>query len=233
MRITIIGGHGKVALLAEPLLVGAGNSVRAFIRAAGQAGEVAATGAEPVVADVEGLGTGELAGLFEGQDAIVWSAGAGGGSPERTLAVDRDAAIRAVDAAGQAGVRRFVMVSYLGAGRNHGVPEDDGFHSYAEAKAAADAHLRASGLDWTILGPGALTTEDGTGRIVTVEHLPGGGTPPQLAGGRSGTSATVPRADVAGVIAAALADDTTVGRTIDFVGGGERGGTPTAEAIRG
>ena len=96
---------------------------------------------------------------------MVFSAGAGGGNPARTYAVDRDAAIRVIDAAGQAGVRRFVMVSYFGAGPDHGVSQDNSFFPYAEAKAAADAHLRASDLDWTVLGPGRLTLEPATGRI--------------------------------------------------------------------
>ena len=95
----------------------------------------------------------------------MWSAGAGGGSPERTYAVDRDAAIRSMDAAAQAGVGRYVMVSYFGAGPDHGVPADNGFFAYAEAKAAADAYLRGTGLDWTILGPGALTAGPGNGLI--------------------------------------------------------------------
>ena len=100
-----------------------------------------------------------------------WSSppGAGGGNPARTYAVDRDAAIRVIDAAAQAGVRRFVMVSYFGAGPDHGVPPDDPFFPYAEAKAAADAHLRASDLDWTVLGPGRLTLEPPTGRIAVAQ----------------------------------------------------------------
>ena len=98
-----------------------------------------------------------------GHDAVVFSAGAGGGNPARTYAVDRDAAIRVIDAAAQAGVKRFVMVSYFGAGPDHGVPPDNSFFPYAEAKAAADAHLRDSDLDWTVLGPGRLTLEPATG----------------------------------------------------------------------
>ena len=91
---------------------------------------------------MESLDTGQMAEVLQGHDAVVWSAGAGGGSPERTFAVDRDAAIEAMGAAEQAGIRRFVMVSYFGASPDHGVPEDDPFFAYAEAKAAADQHLR-------------------------------------------------------------------------------------------
>ena len=140
---------------------------------------------------------------------MVWSAGAGGGNPARTYAVDRDAAIRTIDAAEQADVQRFAMVSYFGAGPNHGVPQDDPFFPYAEAKAAADAHLRASRLDWTILGPGRLTLEPATGRIVI------------------GAGSEVSRADVALVVAAVLAIDSTIGRTIEF----NNGETPIAEAL--
>src|SRR5690554_304023 len=90
------------------------------------------------------------AAAIEGHDALVWSAGAGGGNPTRTYAVDRDAAIRSMDAAARAGVERYVMVSYIGSSPDHGVPENDSFFAYAEAKAAADDYLRRSDLAWTI-----------------------------------------------------------------------------------
>lgn len=164
-RVVIIGGHGKVALLAAPLLVAAGHEVTSVIRNPEHATEVSAGGAQPLVADVEHLSTDELAELVEGHDVVVWSAGAGGGSAERTYAVDRDAAIRSIDAAASAGVPRYVMVSYFGAGPDHGVPADDGFHAYAEAKTAADEHLAASRLAWTILRPSGLTLEPPTDRV--------------------------------------------------------------------
>src|SRR5262249_6307239 len=123
--------------------------------------------------------------------------------------------IRVIDAAAQANVRRFVMVSYFGAGPEHGVAQDDPFFPYAEAKAAADAHLRAGDLDWTVLGPGRLTLEPATGRIAVR--------------GRNGPEKdSVSRADVALVVAAALDDDSTIRRTIEF----NNGDTPIAEALR-
>ena len=210
-RVIVIGGHGKVALLLAPILVERGDEVTSVFRNPDHSDDVAGTGAHPVVADIERLDTDALAGLLAGHDAVVWSAGAGGGNPARTYAVDRDAAIRTIDAAEQADVQRFAMVSYFGAGPNHGVPQDDPFFPYAEAKAAADAHLRASRLDWTILGPGRLTLEPATGRIVI------------------GAGSEVSRADVALVVAAVLAIDSTIGRTIEF----NNGETPIAEALAG
>lgn len=203
-NITIIGGHGKIALLLAPLLAERGGTVSSVIRKAEQSAEIEAAGATPVVADVEQLDREELAAVLRGQDAVVWSAGAGGGSAERTFAVDRDAAIRVMDAAQDAGAKRFVMVSYMGAGQDHGVPEDDDFYAYAQAKADADEHLRASGLDWTILGPGSLTLEEPTEQIEVVGD-----------GSADGDHA-VSRANVARVIAAVLADPSTIGRTIQF-----------------
>lgn len=210
-RVLIIGGHGKIALRLAPLLVERGDVVTSVIRNPDHADEVAATGAIPLVADVEHLDTAGLADVVQGQDAVVWSAGAGGGNPARTYAVDRDAAIRSIDAAGSEGVSRYVMVSYLGAQPDHGVPEDSSFFPYAEAKAAADEHLRASGLDWTILQPGPLTLDEPTGLVEVVN--PGDG--------------RVSRADVAAVAAAVLADDGTVGRTIPF----GNGATPISDAL--
>lgn len=212
-RVLVIGGHGKVAVLLAPLLVARGDEVTAVVRNPEHQADVAATGATPVVADVERLDVEGIAALLRGQSAVVWSAGAGGGSPTRTYAIDRDAAIRSMEAARVAGVARYVMVSYIGSRPDHGVPEGDSFFAYAEAKAAADEHLRASRLDWTILGPGPLTLDEPTGLIEVAE--PGQG--------------LVSRGDVAAVVAAVLADDSTIRRTIAF----GNGGTPITQAISG
>lgn len=203
MKITIIGGHGKVALLAAPLLVEAGHTVTSIIRKPEQAAAVEATGAQALVADVEQLDQTAIRGLIGGQDAVVWSAGAGGGNRERTYAVDRDAAIRTIDAAAEAGVSRFVMVSYITSGRDN-VPEDSSFRHYATAKAAADAHLAASSLNWTILGPGGLTLEEPTGRIEAGEHVMQG---------------EVSRANVALVVAAVVDRTDLSGLILPFVDG--------------
>jgi uncharacterized protein YbjT (DUF2867 family) len=214
-RIAIVGGHGKVALELSRILAGEGQEVTSFIRNPDHAADVAATGAVPSVLDVENSTTAEIAEALRNHDAVVFSAGAGGGSPERTYAVDRDAAIRSMDAAAEAGVGRYVMVSYLGAGPNHGVTADNGFFAYAEAKAAADAHLRGTDLDWTILGPGALTDGPGSGMIDVDPADTSAGT---------GTA----RANVALVAAAVLDLPETIGRTIEF-----RDGTlPLAAALQ-
>jgi len=210
-NILIICGHGKVALLTAPLLAERGDEVTSVIRNPDHAPDVEATGATARIADIEKLDTEQLAELFRGQDAIVWSAGAGGGSAERTYAVDRDAAIRSMDAAAIAGVDRYVMVSYFGASTDHGVPEDNSFFAYAEAKAAADERLRTTGLAWTILGPSSLTLDPPTGLIDTTAD----------------ESGSVGRADVAAVIAEVLHRDDTAGRSILF----NSGSTPIADAL--
>jgi uncharacterized protein YbjT (DUF2867 family) len=170
-RVIIIGGHGKVALLAAPLLVADGHDVTSVVRNPDHVADIEATGATAAVLDVENSGVEQIADLLRGSDVVVWSAGAGGGSPERTYAVDRDAAIRSMAAAAQAGVGRYVMVSYFGAGPDHGVPEDHSFFPYAEAKTAADEHLQGTDLAWTILRPSALTTGAATGHIATGEGV--------------------------------------------------------------
>lgn len=208
--VTIIGGHGKVALLAAPHLVEAGHRVRSVIRNPDHREEVAATGAEPVVADVENLDVPGLVEVLSGSDVVVFSAGAGGGSPARTRAVDHDAAVRSMQAAGEAGISRYVMVSYYGAGTDN-VPEDDPFYPYAKAKADADAALRGTELEWTVLGPSRLTSEDPTG-LIDVDK----------------GSGEVSRGNVALVIAATVEDPSTIRRTINF----DDGSTPVAEAIR-
>jgi nucleoside-diphosphate-sugar epimerase len=213
-RIAIIGGHGKVALRLSSLLADRGHQVTSLFRDPEQTDEVRETGATPVVLDVEESTAEEIARRIEGHDALVWSAGAGGGNPARTYAVDRDAAIRSMEAADRAGVDRYIMVSYLGASLDHGVPEDDPFFAYAEAKAAADDYLRNTALDWTILGPGRLTLDEPTGRIAV-------GTEIEEAGRETS------RGNVARVAVAVLGEPRTIGTTIDFVDGE----TPIGEAI--
>ena len=211
-RILLIGGHGKVALLLEPLLVAAGHHVTAVVRNPAHEADVAATGATPLVADVASFDLDQLTSLVSGNDIVIWSAGAGGGSAERTYAVDRDAAIRSIDAAAAARVPRYLMVSYFGAGPDHGIDPSDSFYAYAESKAAADAHLRASALDWTILAPSSLTLAPPTGRIdVTAD-----------------TSRSVARADVAAVIAASIDEPATIRRSVRF----NTGDVPIAEAVQ-
>lgn len=211
VNIIVFGGHGKIALRTEPILANNGDTVTAVIRNPDQVAEVEKTGAEALVADIGQLDVGGLSKIITGHDAVVWAAGAGGGSIERTYAVDRDAAIRAMDASVLAGVKRFVMVSYFGASIDHGVDPDNSFFAYAESKAAADQHLRSTSLDWTILGPSALTLKEATGKIDTAAE----------------GATEVSRANVAQAIVAALADEATIHRTIWF----NDGDTPIAQAL--
>lgn len=215
MRILILGGHGKVALLAYPLLNQAGHTALGAIRNPAHAADVERAGGTHVLLDIESASTEEMAAAMEGVDAVVFSAGAGGGNPERTVAVDREAAIRSMDAASLAGVPRYVMVSYHGGGRVNRVGEDNGFFTYQEAKLAADSALAASDLDWTILGPGSLT----------LEPSPGGVSPAVARGDHPHTS----RELVAQVITAVVGDARSYGRIMDF----HDGALPIEEWIEG
>lgn len=211
-KVIVIGGHGKVAQISTPLLIDDGYEVTSVIRNPDQVPDIEALGATPAVYDIASLSTEQFADLLSAHDAVIWSAGAGGGSPERTYAIDRDAAITSIAAAEQAGVKRYVMVSYFGAGHDHGVPEDHSFFAYAESKAAADEALRASNLEWTVLGPSALTLNEGQDSIDTTADKAG----------------EVARATVANVIAQAVFNEATVGRMINF----NEGNTPIAEALK-
>lgn len=214
MDVAIAGGHGQVALRLERLLSGAGHRSRAIIRNPAQAADVEAAGAEPVVLDLEAVGgLTDLTEAVRGVDAVVFAAGAGPGSgPERKRTVDYGAAVKLIAAAQAAGVDRYVMVSTLGADRPDA--RGDAMRPYFEAKGEAEEALRASGLAYTIVRPGSLTDDPGTGRVTVAEQLEGGG--------------AVPRDDVAAVLAAALADDATIGRTIELVSGD----VPIDDALR-
>ena len=202
MRVTIFGGHGKIALLLAPMLVEAGHEVTSVVRNPDHVPDIEATGASALVSSVEDADTEALGDLLSGQDAVVWSAGAGAGNPQRTYAVDRDAAIRSMDAATSAGVQRYVMVSFSGATPDALVPEDNPFRHYQDAKIAADEHLRGTDLTWTILGPGTLTLEPSTGSV----------NPAAAFGDGDRTS----RELVADVVVAVLADDRAARQTLLF-----------------
>ena len=210
--IVIIGGHGKVALLLAPLLVADGHRVQSWVRTEDQFDDIRGTGAEPVLADAETMDVPAMADALAGADAVVWSAGAGGGDPARTYAVDRDAPIRSMEAALAAGVRRYVMVSWAGSVPDHGVAPDNSFFPYADAKLAADDHLRGTDLDWTILGPGRLTLDEPTGQISVDAAVRGQATS---------------RANVALAVREALGQPATIGAFIRFADGP----TPIAEVF--
>ncbi|MBO8191389.1 NAD(P)H-binding protein [Streptomyces oryzae] len=217
MRTVIAGGHGQIALRLERLLAGRGDRAAGIVRRPEQASDLLAAGAEPVVCDLETAGVEEVARHLEGADAAVFAAGAGPGSGSaRKETVDHKAAVLFADAAQAAGVRRYLMVSAMRADASlQGTPEgmDPVFADYLRAKGAADDDLRArDGLDWTVLRPGRLTDDPGTGRV----HLA-----PET--GR----AEVTRDDVAAVLMALLDEPRTSGLTLELVGGN----MPIPEAI--
>ncbi|MFG3252107.1 NAD(P)H-binding protein [Streptomyces sp. NPDC048172] len=217
MRTVIAGGHGQIALRLERLLAGRGDGAAGIIRRPEQAGDLLAAGAEPVVCDLESASVDEVARHLEGADAAVFAAGAGPGSGvARKETVDRDAAVLLADAAERAGVRRFLIVSSMGANAGlEGTPDgmDPVFASYLRAKGAADDAVRArAGLDWTVLRPGRLTDDHGTGLVRLAERT-----------GR----ADVTRDDVAAVLVALLDEPRTAGLTLELVGGE----TPIPQAV--
>lgn len=214
MRTVIAGGHGKIALRLERLLAERGDSAVGLIRNPGQADDLRAVGGEPLVLDLESATVEEVADALRNADAAVFAAGAGPGSgPARKQTVDRDGAVLLADAAERAGVRRFLVVSGMGAKADAAYP-DPGFRAYLRAKGEADDAVRAhDALDWTVLRPGALTDEPGSGRV----HLA-----PSTGRG------SVPRDDVAAVLVALLDTPGTAGRTLELVSGP----TDIAEAIR-
>lgn len=223
-RVVIIGGHGKIALLAAPKLVAAGWQVTSVVRNPGHISEVEQTGASAELLDVEKASTEEIAQIFAGAEAVVFSAGAGGGNPARTKAVDYEAAVRTMDAAESAGVKRYVMVSYVRSQVDvHTLDQSSSFYPYAEAKHRADQHLRGTSLDYTILGPGKLTLEPASGKILVTDAEAAAATTSQ--GGNEATETS--RENVAEVIAHVLNTGAGHRETVNFFDGT----TPIAEAI--
>lgn len=200
MKITVVGGHGQVAMLLHPMFKKRGHKIRGVIRNPDQAEELREVGAEPVVADIEELK--DISEAVGKVDAVVFAAGAGPGSgSERKLDVDRDGAIKLIEAAQKNGIKRYVMISAMGLEEPRGGKV---FQDYQKAKEEADEALYYSGLDFTILKPGKLTNEAGTGLVAIESKLPPG---------------EVSREDVAAVIAEILEMPETIGHQFELTGG--------------
>lgn len=204
MPVVIAGGHGKIALRLTRLLAARGDEVVGIVRNPAHDADVAAAGGRAAVVDLERTSPDEVAAVLDGADAVVFAAGAGPGSgAARKDTVDRAAAVLLADAAEQARVTRYVLVSSMGVDEPDRA-DDDVFRAYLRAKKAAEDDLRRRDLDWTVLRPGALTDDPGTGRVRLESSVPRG---------------RVPRDDVAATIVALLDEPSTAGLTLELVAG--------------
>jgi nucleoside-diphosphate-sugar epimerase len=213
MDVVIAGAHGKIGMRLGKLLAERGDRVRGLVRNPDHSGDLREIGVEPVVCDLE-ADDADVGAAVRGADAIVFAAGAGPGSgAERKWTVDYGGAVKLIDAARAENVRRYVIVSSMGADNPPPEGEGDVFGEYLRAKARADEKLRDSGLDYTIVRPGRLTDDAGTGRVTIAEQVQRG---------------DVSRDDVAAVLAAVLDVPDTIGKAFGLVGGD----TPIDEAVR-
>jgi uncharacterized protein YbjT (DUF2867 family) len=212
MDVAVAGGHGQIGRRLLRLLAERGDRARGLIRNPDHGADLEAIGADAVLCDLEAEDA-DVASAIAGADAVVFSAGAGPGSgPERKQTVDLGGAVKLIDAAKANGIARYVIVSSMGA--DNPPPGDDTFPVYLRAKAAADEALAGSGLDYTIVRPGSLTNDPGTGRIDAAQHL-----------GRRGR---IPRDDVAATLVAVLDEPATIGKTLEILSGEKE----IAEALR-
>jgi nucleoside-diphosphate-sugar epimerase len=212
--VAIAGAHGNIAMRLTGLLVSEGHTVLGLIRNPGHASDVSRQGARPVVCDLEQVTVDEVAKAIEGADAAIFAAGAGPGSgAARKLTMDRDGALKLLDACTAADARRFQIVSSVGAERPPA--GDDAFSVYLQAKAQADEAVQASDRDWTIVRPGRLTDDRGTGRL-SIQSAPFRG--------------SVSRDDVAAVLAYLLRDCRSSRRVL-YVNGGEQTIEQALEAV--
>ena len=216
LEVAVVGGHGKIALRLLRLLSERGDRARGLIRNPDHAADVEATGATAVGADIENLDADAIARSIAGVDAVVFAAGAGAGSgPARKLTVDYGGAVKLIEAARLSDVSRYLIVSAIGV--NHPENWSDDMRPYYEAKADADREVSGSGLDYTIVRPGGLTDEPGTGLIDAAEELP------------VERYGLIPRDDVAATLLACLDDPKTIGKAFDEVSGD----TPIPKAVAG
>ena len=211
MDVLIVGANGKTGRLIVPQLLEAGHRPRAMIRHDGQREDMLVLGAEPFLGDLES----PLEAVVRGHAAVIFAAGSGSKTgPEKTVDVDQIGAISLIDACLAENCRRFVMLSSMATGAPERAPQK--LHHYLASKAIADAHLSASGLDATIVRPGYLSDDTGTGRIRTGEDL-----------GQVADGGSISREDTARVLAQCLDRPNTIAATFEMLAGD----TPIAEAL--
>lgn len=209
MKISVVGGHGSIAMLLHPILKEKGHQVRGIIRKDEQAEDLREVGAEPVVCDIEK--TDDISEAVGEVDAVLFAAGAGPGSgAKRKWTVDRDGAIKLIEAAKKNSIDRYVMISAMGTDTPRG---NEVFRTYLQAKEEADEALRNSGLDYTIIKPGRLTDEPGNGKVSLAPKL---------------ERAEIPRADVAAVLAEVFETPGTAGLQLNLVSGEQ----PIQQAVK-
>ena len=210
MKVAIAGGHGQIALRLTKLLAERGDEVLSLIRNPDHEDDVREAGGEPVVCDLEQADVDDVAAAIDAADAVVSAAGAGPGSGEaRKETMDRDGAVKLVEAAKAKGIDRYLIVSSMGADPD---AEGDGFAAYQRAKGQADEAVQDSGLSYTVVRPTSLTDDPGTGRVEIGENL---------------SRSEVPRDDVAAVLVACLDTPESAGKTFELTAGG----TPIADAV--
>jgi uncharacterized protein YbjT (DUF2867 family) len=213
MRVVIAGGHGQIALRLTKILAGAGHEVVGLVRNPAHEADLAAAGGTAAVLDLEKADLAAVADVLAGANVAIFAAGAGPGSGnERKDSVDRGAAALFADGAERAGVRRHIQVGSMGADRVGEMDPGASFTIYLRAKKAAEDDLRSRDLDWTILRPGALTNDPGTGLILIADKT-----------GRGSVS----RDDVAAVLAGLCDTPASIGRTLELIAGD----TPIAAAL--
>jgi uncharacterized protein YbjT (DUF2867 family) len=213
--VAVVGGHGQIARLLHGELKRRGHTPVALVRKDEQAQALAAEDVESRMLDIEAADEGAFASAFAGCDAVVFAAGGGpDGNAHRKLTVDLGGSLKSIAGARRAGIARFVQISAINVDQDVPADTEPVWRAYVEAKRDADAALRGSGLDWTIIRPGRLTDDPGTGRVELGEDV---------------ARSDVPRADVAAVVAAALDADSSIGKQWNLVGGE----TPVDEAVAG
>lgn len=214
-KITIVGGHGQIARTLSTQLVERGHTIRGLVRSEDQFADIRDDGSEPTLCDVETADISDIEEAFSGSDIVVFAAGSGpGAGPDRKRSMDRDGAIKSIDAAVRASASRFVMISSMGAGEP---PDDDEvFSVYLRAKHDADEEMRAAsdrfGIGHVIVRPGQLTDDDPNGSVEVADHT-----------GRG----KIPRADVARLLAEIIDTGHGDGHTFEVISGD----TPITDAV--
>lgn len=208
MKVLVIGANGQVGKHIVQKLMDKNHEPVAMIRDTDQISNFEKIGAKTVIADLEK----DFSHAFYGVEAVIFAAGSGPHTgADKTIMIDQEGAIKSMKVAEQFGIKRFILLSSMAADRPEKGPA--ALKHYLYAKGRADAYLRGTSLDYTIIRPGGLTNDQGTGEINVAEKISQFG--------------SIPREDVAHVLVQSLHFLQTINQSYDLISGN----TKIAEAF--
>ena len=195
-KILVAGAHGTTGKKIVSILKNSSNyEPIAMVRNQEQVSHFEEKGIKTIFADLEN----DVSQATKNIDRVIFAAGSGGKNVE---GVDQEGAKKLMDASKKTGVKKFVMLSSMGADKPEEATQLKG---YLKAKHNADEYLMQSGINYTIVRPRTLTNNEGNDKVEMASKL--------------NKSGEIPRQDVAETLVSALEDSVAKNKSFEILKG--------------